>query len=299
MNVYEWDRAVQEGRVFPNTFRGHVAVAFAIAVQKNEGVDALFPEQDEAPPEVAPMSMPDAFERICDELVQPGGPAWSAHRVGDVARGKRDLALDELSDLMLGGSPFRDHFLDCFEALNPLLSKATKASRLSEKSRSDVTVIPPGCTQRPPITGGAVTQRTLTATDTQALAFQELARRNAQAAFVAERFTEARLWREAADAAEKATAAAQGRFRPASQRGEPIEWARWALAQRSGQSLSPKLAESMVRKVAGRAAAPTNKQLATALGWMVKAKEPEARRVSQGQYVATAGLKRSVMSANG
>lgn len=237
--------------------------------------------------------MPQAFGRICDELVRPGGPAWSPHRIGDVARGKRDLALEELSDVMIGGSPFRELFARHFAALNPLLHTATDLSRYPEKAPSDVTVIRAGRTSRPPITGGLMTPPTLAASDMQAIAFQTQARRHALAAFSAGRFVEARLWNEAADAVERAVAAAHGR--PTTRAVDPIEWARWALAQRKGEPLTPKRAEFMVRAFAGRDAAPTNQQLGTSLSDMLKAKHPEVKRVGRGEYVATEWLKPSRM----
>lgn len=290
LTVSEWDRAVRQGRVLPHTFRGAVAVAFAMAVQESAGASVALPGRaadDEAAP--AAWSMPQAFARVCDELVRPGGPAWSGHRVGDVARGKRDLTLEELSDLTLGGSPFRDLFRRRCVSLDALLFTATDLSRHPEKPLADVRVIRAGRASRPPITGGRMTPSTLTAPDMEAITFQTQARRNALAAFSAGRFTEARLWNEAADAVERAVAAGHGP--PATRAVDPIEWARWALAQRKGAAITPKEAEAMVRAFSGRDAAPTNQQLGTSLSDMLKAKHPEVKRVGRGQYVATEWLK--------
>ena len=294
MSAREWDLAVQLGHVAPGTFRGAVAVAFAIAVQRTAGAKIAFPGSSVVEDGISsPFSFPQAFQRVFEELARPGGPPWSAHRIDDVARGIRDLSLDELSDLMRGGTPFRARFVDAFAVLNTLTHTATEPSQRPENRAADVTVRRAGRPDRPPITGGVMPSGTLAITDSNAIVFQEEARARADSAFAESRLVEARLWREAADAVDRALAASRGWHRGSSQADASIEWVRWALARSAGEPLTPKQAEAMVRSVAGREAAPTNQQLGTSLSDMLKTKHPEVKRVGRGQYIATEWLRRS------
>ncbi|GAA1550790.1 hypothetical protein GCM10009762_24840 [Dermacoccus barathri] len=294
MSAREWDLAVQRGRIRPGSFRGAVAVAFAIALQRSAGASVTFPGVPVADDAAAsPFSFPQAFQRVFEELDSPDGPHWSAHRIDNVARGIRDLALDELSDLLRGGTPFRAQFVDALSRVNTLMRKATEPSRHPEKRLADVSVERTGRKGRPPIAGGAMSAMTFTPGDADVVNFQTDARRRADFAFAESRLGEARLWREAADAVDRAFATSRGWHRGSTQVDAPIEWVRWALARSAGEPLTPKQAEAMVRAVAGREATPTNQQLGTSLSDMLKAKHPEVKRVGRGQYIATEWLRRS------